>query len=254
MEKASLKPWCPTMCSRTSGQALLGGRRPQAGKRGLHSHPPPGPLVLLWLPLSRDIPHGFTPAQAPAPDGNSCCAHSAGEKERRCACRTSHSCDLPCGPGSSGTPRCRGCSRRHGRCSGRAGSWGSPRSRAGSGRTAAHTLRGSSGTGPSPHRRRHCKSLGHGTRTLQGEGERGCVTPASPKCRAPTAGQPRAKDLTYVGIHSARTQRSQGRICRTVFQRRWDDIGTALRWGHTPNSRSPGGHTGMLSREKHQRE
>lgn len=76
----------------------------------------------------------------------------------------------------------------------------------------------------------------------------------SHKLRAPTTAQPRAKGLTYVGIHLAQTQRCQGHICHTVFQQRWDDTGTVLHWGRTPNSGSPGGHTGMLSREKHWKE
>lgn len=77
---------------------------------------------------------------------------------------------------------------------------------------------------------------------------------ACPKHRAPTASQLEAKGLTYVGIRLAQTQRCQGRICRTVFRQHWDDTGTVLRWGHTLNSGSPEGHTGMLSGEKHQRE
>lgn len=95
---------------------------------------------------------------------------------RSAATNTSRSCGRPCGPGSAGTPRCRGCSRQRGHCSGRAGSWGSPRSQAGSGRTVARTRRGSSGTGLSPRRRRRCTNLGRGTRKLQGEEERGCVS------------------------------------------------------------------------------
>lgn len=99
---------------------------------------------------------------------------------RSAATNTSRSCGRPCGPGSAGTPRCRGCSRQRGHCSGRAGSWGNPRSRAGSGRTVARTRQGSSGTGLSPRRRRRCTNLGRGTRKLQGEEERGCVSVPSP--------------------------------------------------------------------------
>lgn len=102
---------------------------------------------------------------------------------RSAVTNTSRSCGLPCGPGSAGTPRCRGCSHQHGHCSGRAGSWGSPRSRAGSGRTVARTRQESSGTGPSPRRRRRCTNLGRGTRKLQGEEERGCVSVPSAQPR-----------------------------------------------------------------------
>lgn len=74
------------------------------------------------------------------------------------------------------------------------------------------------------------------------------------KLRAPITAQPRAKGLTYVCIHLAQTQRCQEHICHTVFQQRWDDTGTVLHWGHTPNSGSPVDHTGTLSREKHWQE
>lgn len=241
-------------CNQPPVQALLGGARLRAGKKGFLLPYPSGTTsaalaprvqgLSLWLHTRLSTSAGRAQLLHP-----SCCGEGEGLGSGR-AHRTSRSCAPPCGPGSSGTPQCRGCSRRRGRCSGRAGSWGSPRSRAGSGRTAARTPRGSSGTGPSPRRRRRCKSLGRGTRTLQGEGERRCVSTASPKRRALTAAQPRAKGLTYVGIRSARTQRCQERICHTAFQQRWDDTGTVLHWGRKPNSGSPGGHTGMLSREK----
>lgn len=86
---------------------------------------------------------------------------------------------------------------------------------------------------------------------LQREGEKSCISTASPKRRVLTRAEPGAKGLTYVGIHLAQTRRCQGHICRTVFQQHWDDTGTVLRWGHTLNSESPGDHTGMLSGEKH---
>lgn len=61
--------------------------------------------------------------------------------------RTCRSDDPWCSPGSSGTPPSPSRSRRRGRCTGRAGSSGSPSTRAGTGHTAARTPPGSSGTG-----------------------------------------------------------------------------------------------------------
>lgn len=197
VEKASLKPQGTTACSLASGQTLLGGVRPWAGKMGsLLPSSSETTSTALAPRVQGLIPLDSHPPEHQRQRGTAVCPSCRGEGERPGRghmCRTSHSCAPPCGPGSSGTPRCRGCSRRRGRCSGRAGSWGSPRSPAGSGRTAARTPRGSSGTVPSPRRRRRCKSLGRGTRTLQGKGERGCVSMASPKRRAPMAAQPRAK-------------------------------------------------------------
>lgn len=182
--------------------------------------------------------------------------HSKGTASCDCCNRptkatsTSRSWGPPCGPGSAGTPQCRGCSHRRGHCSGRAGSWGSPRIQAGSGHTAARTHRGSSGTGPSPHRRMSCTSLVGGTHKLQGEQERSCVLVAS---ALPSAAQPRARHLTYACIRSAQIQRCRVHICCTVFQPHWDGTGTVLRWGRTLNSVSPGGHTGRLGREEKHR-
>lgn len=119
--------------------------------------PPP---FLLWLKDS--LPPTYSAFHSKGIAGCDCCK----------ATSTSRSWGQPCGPGSADTPRCRGCSHRHGRCSGRAGSWGSPRIQAGSGHTAVHTHQGSSGTGPSPHHRMSCMSLVGGTHKLQGEHER----------------------------------------------------------------------------------
>lgn len=130
--------------------------------------PPP---LLLWhkdsLPPTRSAFHSKGTASC------DCCNRPTK------ATSTSRSWGPPCGPGSAGTPQCRGCSHRRGRCSGRAGSWGSPRIQAGSGHTAARTHRGSSGTGPSPHRRMSCTSLVGGTHKLQGEQERSYILVAS---------------------------------------------------------------------------
>lgn len=78
MEKASLKPQGPVTCPLASGRHEATGR-----EDGI-----PAPILpqdhqaLLWLPGCRDFPHGFTPTRAPALEGNGCCAHPAGRKER----------------------------------------------------------------------------------------------------------------------------------------------------------------------------
>lgn len=74
-----------------------------------------------------------------------------------------------------------------------------------------------------------------------------CVLVAS---ALPSAAQPRARHLTYACIRSAQIQRCRVHICCTVFQPHWDGTGTVLRWGHTLNSVSPGGHIGRLGRKK----
>lgn len=74
-----------------------------------------------------------------------------------------------------------------------------------------------------------------------------CVLVAS---ALPSAAQPRARRLTYACIRSAQIQRCRVHICCTVFQPHWDGTGTVLRWGHTLNSVSPGGHIGRLGRKK----
>lgn len=71
------------------------------------------------------------------------------------------------------------------------------------------------------------------------------------QCPAPLAAQHRGRGLTYACSRWAQTRRCRGHICRTAFPPRWADTGTVLRWGRTPSSASPGGHTGRLGREKH---